>query len=181
MRNTFLLIASSVMMFPAGATAEQIKDLSPFETVKLDVELKTLDTAEPASAIFYSVANNYSNSIICSVDVSVPVTKDGVEGFFEVSQSDVVIFPFTGFSQPLSYRIDSSKIPANRVVQPGIATRLKGAATCSGWSLGQRLPRRTCLALNPNHDQICANVRSAGRDYYPVIRGLNAHLGDCGC
>jgi hypothetical protein len=92
------------------------------------------------------------------------------------------IFPDSAFpNKRLSYRIDGSRVPTDRTIQIGADVKLVGAATCSGWTLGRRLPRKTCLALNPNHDQICVTTRAAGKDYYPVVQGRDAHLGDCGC
>jgi hypothetical protein len=120
--------------------------------------------------------------IVCTVDAAIPVTKDGVDGVFEVSQSDVVIFPDSAFpAKRLSYRIDNSRLPADRNVQVGAEVKLPGAAICNGWTLGKRLPRKTCIALNPTHDQLCVMARAAGRDYYPVVQGRDAHIGDCGC
>lgn len=163
------------------AAAEQLQDLSPYQTVKLDVNLRTLDSGDVPPEIFYDVPNHYTNSIVCSVDLAIPVSKNGVDGVFEVSQTDVVIFPASGFNKPVSYKINRAQIPANRTVRIGFTDRQTQAATCTGWKPGKRLPRRTCLALNPEHDQICVNVRAAGRDYYPVVQGQDAHLGDCGC
>ena len=181
MTSRILSLIIGTVCVLSSANAAPLRDLSPFQTVKLDVNLRVVDIGERTPDVFYEVANNFTNSIVCTVDAAIPVTKDGAEGVFEVSQSDVVVFPDSAFPSRLSYKIDESRVPADRTVQLGATVKLDGAATCSGWNLGRRLPRRTCLVLNPNHDQICVNVRAAGKDFYPVVQGRDAHLGDCGC
>lgn len=177
-----MMLATMPLLCGAGAAfAEPLNDLSPFQTVKLDVNLRSVDIGEKNAGVYFDVPNNYSNSIICSIDVSVPVTKNGIEGVFEVSQANVLIFPTKGFDYPISYQLNTSQLASNEVVPLGLNQRVVKAATCTGWTLGKRLPRRTCQTLNPNHDQFCVNIRAAGRDYYPVVQGKDAHLGDCGC
>jgi hypothetical protein len=168
------------MMFLPVAKASELNDLSPYQSVKLDINLRTYQTYDGRSDIFYTVTTPYTNPLICSVDITVPVIKDGIEASVESTQENVVIFPAEAFEKPLSYRVDSFRLPLGRKVQTDLERVYSEAATCRGWSLGKRLPRRTCIELNPKHEESCMHARSSDKTYYPVIRN-DLHLGDCGC
>ena len=174
------LFAGFTLMSISGYAAP-LNDLGPRESVKLDLVVKIIETDKREAGIFYNVDTPYSNPVICSVDVPIPVLRgDHSKGIFEVSQSDVVIFPRGEFSKQSAYRIDNSRLGENSQPEIGADSTYKNAAFCEGWQLGDRLPHRACLTLNPNHDESCCLVLQAGSTYYPIVRhGL--HLGDCGC
>ena len=82
MKTVFFIATVLLSTFGGSrlAAAEQLQDLSPYQTVKLDVNLRTLDSGEVPTEIFYDVPNHYTNSIVCSVDLAIPVSKNGVDG-----------------------------------------------------------------------------------------------------
>lgn len=179
MKNIKIATLAALSFF-AKAHANELSDLSPFETKKLDVVLRTIDIGQQTPGVFYDVSMSYTNPIVCDVDVAIPVLKNGSEGIFEISQTDVIIFPPGGFDSSTYYKVDTARLPAGALIQKGIENKLKGAATCQGWPLGKHLPRRVCEILNPQHDQSCRFARQADKNYYPLIRN-NLHFGDCGC
>jgi hypothetical protein len=174
------LLASVILFFVVHnkSLAKGVNDLSPFKSETFDVKLKTFASETGKVEIFYSIKHNYTNAIICNVDIPVPVFKNNNEGIFEVSQADVVIFPNSAFNTELSYRIDSTKITGN--VKYPHEQNIPSAASCHGWTLGKLLPQKACTTINPLHEQSCETFRKSGKFYYPLLKN-DVHLGDCGC
>jgi hypothetical protein len=173
----------SLLLTGTAAMAEsrdKVRDLDPWTMVKLDVVVTPFSQDNGGKSLFAKVENPYSNPMICALDISVPIRRNGNEGVYELSQGDVLIFPEGTNEAELFSRISLPGFPSHTEVALWSDTTFSKAASCRGWGLGQRLPRRTCSQLAPTYEESCIAARSAGLNYIPLIRD-HLHLGDCGC
>ena len=183
MKKTIFAALMAFFAAPAGVFADSetvIRDLAPYTTVKLDVELKVVPHETSVSEVYARVVNPFTNTILCVLDLSLPVRRRGNDGVFNMSQTDVLVFPQGTFADQAFSQVFLTGIPANTEIAAVSGTILETSASCRGWGMGKRLPRRTCLQLAPNYEQSCVAARSAGMKYIPLVRG-NLHMGDCAC
>ena len=175
-----MLCFSACFVYLNTSFARPFKDLSPFESVDLDVDVQSVSEIDGTNSAFYSVKSEYTNTVVCDLEVTVPILKDDKEMTATVHISEVLIFPLAAFDKPLSYSVEQAKLPQGATVLSDRVLSLKKSATCHGWNMERRLPARTCNFLNPEHIQTCGYAKQAGKDHYPLVK-KNQYLGNCGC
>lgn len=183
-----IIITTSAMLLSMIAEAQSpINDLSHLNTETFSVEVITdrahdeRNSSDPIAIFFLD--HPHTNTLKCEVTLSVPVVSEyGNERVIMVTMPEVLIFPTAAFpDSKMHYDINiSGHMKDGEKIKPGYHRVQKNAALCSGLSPNYRLSRRTCLALNENHEQFCKeNARHGGERY-----GLNINdqfIGICSC
>jgi len=183
MQNFFSLFFLSLILVPTGAFADSkpvVRDLGQSTTVSFDVELKVISHDDQPTTVYAKIENPYTNPLICALDLALPTRRYGNDGVFNLSQTDVLVFPKGTFDSEPFAQVYLAGLPQHADVAAVSGMILEKSASCRGWAIGQRLPRRTCMQLAPTFEQSCVAARAAGMRYIPLIRD-NLHLGDCGC
>ena len=171
MKKKLTIFAAPMLVWLSTAAGAPLNDLSHLTSKQLDINVAThmARTGESGDtkpvAIFY-LDHPYTNTLKCEITASVPVVLEGGdERIIKVTIGEELIFPPAAFpDKTLSYDLDlAGNLHEGEVIKLNYSRVQQGAAICSGLGPSYRLPKRTCLALNENHDQFCRdNASTAG-------------------
>ncbi len=151
-------------------------DLSPFRSVSLRAEVKTVrQVATGKIALHLRVPHTYTNSLACSGSLSFGVEGEEAERGIQIS--DMLVIPDAAFGRPLSFLLPVS-LPAGETVAPFFYQERE--ILCRGWDARIPLPEGLCKnpVLVPGFLEACGMVAPGAM--VPWIRN-GIYIGACRC
>lgn len=151
-------------------------DLSPFHSVSLRAEVKTVrQVATGKMALHLRVPHTYTNSLACSGHLSFGVEGEAVERGLQIS--DMLVIPDGAFGRPLSFSLPIS-LQAGETLAPSFFQERE--ILCRGWDARIPLPEGLCKnsVLVPGFLEACRMV-APGADVPWIRNGI--YIGACRC